>query len=101
MSSQLHVVVIGNGMVGHHLLEQLAPRRRARARLDVTVIGEEPRLAYDRVNLSKFFEGKTAADLSLASAEEYAARRLRGAAGRRRRGHRPRRPDRCAPPRAA
>ena len=24
MSSQLHVVVIGNGMVGHHLLEQLA-----------------------------------------------------------------------------
>jgi nitrite reductase (NADH) large subunit len=70
MSSQLHVVVIGNGMVGHHLLSQLAAAPDA---VRVTVIGEEPRLAYDRVNLSKFFEGKTAADLSLASAEEYAA----------------------------
>ena len=71
MSSQLHVVVIGNGMVGHHLLERSWPAAPEAVR--VTVIGEEPRLAYDRVNLSKFFEGKSAADLALAAPSEYAA----------------------------
>ena len=31
----------------------------------ITVFGEEPRAAYDRVHLSSFFEGKSAAELSL------------------------------------
>ena len=31
MSSQLHVVVIGNGMVGHHLLDQLCGGARGRS----------------------------------------------------------------------
>jgi nitrite reductase (NADH) large subunit len=57
------VVVIGNGMVGHKLLEQLATAPDAG--FEVTVLCEEPRPAYDRVHLSEFFAGKTADDLSL------------------------------------
>ena len=57
------VVVIGNGMVGQRFLEQLA-RTRA-GELEVTVFCEEPRPAYDRVQLTSFFSGKTADDLSV------------------------------------
>ncbi|HWY25745.1 MAG TPA: FAD-dependent oxidoreductase, partial [Nevskia sp.] len=56
------VVVIGNGMVGHKLLEQLVA---AAAELEITVLCEEPRPAYDRVHLSEFFAGKSADELSL------------------------------------
>jgi nitrite reductase (NADH) large subunit len=57
----MKVVVIGHGMVGHKFIEsvQEAPG------VDVTVLCEEPRAAYDRVHLSEFFSGKTADDLSL------------------------------------
>ena len=58
------IVVVGNGMVGHKLLEQLAAAPDAGG-LVVTVLCEEPRPAYDRVHLSEFFAGKTAEDLSL------------------------------------
>jgi nitrite reductase (NADH) large subunit len=57
----MKLVVIGNGMVGHKLLEELADVPD----LAITVLCEEPRPAYDRVHLSEFFSGKTAADLSL------------------------------------
>src|SRR3954468_7201100 len=57
------IVVIGNGMVGQRFLEQLV-RRNADA--EVTVFGEEPRPAYDRVQLTSFFSGKSAADLNIA-----------------------------------
>ncbi len=60
----MKLVVIGNGMVGHKLLEQLADQPD----LDVTVLCEEPRPAYDRVHLSEFFSGKTVEDLSLVAA---------------------------------
>jgi len=59
----MHIVVIGHGMVGHKFLETLAASERQDLR--VTVLGEEPRPAYDRVHLSAFFAGKTADDLSL------------------------------------
>ena len=65
----MKVVVIGNGMVGQRFLEQLAPR----AKLEITVFCEEPRPAYDRVQLTSFFSGKSAADLNLASKEFFAA----------------------------
>ena len=58
------LVVIGNGMVGHKFLEQMI----AKAAIDdwhLVTFCEEPRVAYDRVNLSGFFSGKTAADLTL------------------------------------
>jgi nitrite reductase (NADH) large subunit len=59
----MKVVVIGNGMVGQRFLEQLVPRGDD---FDVTVFCEEPRPAYDRVQLTSFFSGKTADDLNLA-----------------------------------
>ena len=59
----MHIVVIGHGMVGHKFLETLAASGRQDLR--ITVLGEEPRPAYDRVHLSEFFAGKSADDLSL------------------------------------
>ena len=59
----MKVVVIGNGMVGQRFLEQLAKRS---PEADITVFCEEPRTAYDRVQLTSYFAGKTAEDLSLA-----------------------------------
>ncbi|NYE63119.1 nitrite reductase (NADH) large subunit [Duganella sp. 1224] len=59
----MKIIVIGHGMVGHKFLESLATG--GRANLQVTVLCEEPRPAYDRVHLSEFFSGKTAEDLSL------------------------------------
>ena len=49
-------------MVGHKLLEQLVA---AGAEVEVTVLCEESRPAYDRVHLSEFFAGKSADELSL------------------------------------
>src|SRR5260370_10225046 len=60
----MKIVVIGHGMVGHKLLECLADNNPAGG-LDITVLTEEPRPAYDRVRLSEFFSGKSAQDLSL------------------------------------
>ena len=62
----MKIIVIGHGMVGHKFLESLAVA--ARPGLEVTVLCEEPRPAYDRVHLSEFFAGKSADDLSLVPA---------------------------------
>jgi nitrite reductase (NADH) large subunit len=65
------MVVVGNGMVGHHFLEQLVARGGAE-RFDILLMAEEPRLAYDRVHLSEYFQGRTAAELALADRKTYA-----------------------------
>jgi nitrite reductase (NADH) large subunit len=62
----MKLIVVGHGMVGHKLLECLA--QAGAAHLDVTVLCEEARPAYDRVHLSEFFAGKSADDLSLVEA---------------------------------
>ena len=49
------VVVVGHGMVGQRFLESLT--QDSPADLAITMLAEEPRLAYDRVNLTKFFAG--------------------------------------------
>lgn len=59
-----NLVVIGNGMVGHKFLQCLI-ERHASETWNLITFSEEPRVAYDRVNLSGFFSGKTAGDLSL------------------------------------
>ncbi|WP_334189945.1 nitrite reductase large subunit NirB [Noviherbaspirillum sp.] len=61
----MKLLVIGHGMVGHKFLESLYESGIHDA--EVTVLCEEPRPAYDRVHLSEFFSGKSAADLSLVS----------------------------------
>ncbi len=63
----MKVVVVGNGMVGQRFLEQLVSRMSG-ASPEVTVFCGEPRPAYDRVQLTSFFSGKSAADLSLVPA---------------------------------
>ncbi len=63
------LVVIGNGMVGHRLLENIM--RDAPGRFVIDVFCEEPRVAYDRVKLSSFFSGKTAEDLSLVAGDFF------------------------------
>jgi nitrite reductase (NADH) large subunit len=66
MMNGTRIVVIGNGMVGQRFLEQLVNRGGTKgANFEVTAFCEEPRPAYDRVQLTSFFSGKTAADLSL------------------------------------
>jgi nitrite reductase (NADH) large subunit len=62
----MKIIVIGHGMVGHKFLESLADD--GAPHLDVTVLCEESRPAYDRVHLSEFFSGKSADDLSLVPA---------------------------------
>lgn len=69
----MKLVVIGNGMVGQRLLEALSPA----GAVSITVIAEEPRAAYDRVQLSSFFSGKTAADLSLVAADFFQRHAIR------------------------
>lgn len=65
----MKIIVIGHGMVGHKFLEELHQKRPTG--LDVTVLCEEPRMAYDRVHLSEFFAGKSAEDLSLVAPEFF------------------------------
>jgi nitrite reductase (NADH) large subunit len=72
MSRKASLVIVGNGMVGHHLMQRLLDRGGG-AVFQLTVLAEEPRLAYDRVNLSSLFDGKSAADLALASLDRYRA----------------------------
>lgn len=64
MIAKKNLVVIGNGMVGHKFLDEIISSG-AIANWNVTTFCEEPRVAYDRVNLSGYFSGKTATDLSL------------------------------------
>ncbi|MDR0281646.1 MAG: nitrite reductase large subunit NirB [Paucimonas sp.] len=65
------LVIVGNGMVGHHCVEQLI-ERGALARFEVRVFGEERQRAYDRVHLSEYFSGSDAEALALGEASLYA-----------------------------
>src|SRR5436309_690116 len=69
-SVQKTVVVIGNGMVGHRFCERLVEFDPDRTYQIVTFC-EEPRPAYDRVNLTKYFEHRKAEKLALAPPEWY------------------------------
>ncbi|GAB3759024.1 nitrite reductase large subunit NirB [Spirosoma pomorum] len=66
-----NIVVIGNGMVGYKFCEKLLAKNKTGQPLSITVFGEEPRVAYDRVHLSAYFAGKTADDLTMAPEQWY------------------------------
>ena len=70
MTAKKNLIVIGNGMVGHKFLE-LMVSSGATKHWNLITFCEEPRVAYDRVNLSGFFSGKTAGDLSLVAPGFY------------------------------
>lgn len=64
------LIVIGNGMVGHHCVEQLI-ERGALARYRILVFGEETRRAYDRVHLSEYIGGRDAESMAMSDAAFY------------------------------
>ena len=64
------IVVVGNGMVGHKFIENMLNHENADD-YELVTFSEEPRLAYDRVQLSSYFAGATAEDLMLTSESYY------------------------------
>jgi nitrite reductase (NADH) large subunit len=93
------LVIVGNGMVGHKLVDTLVSMG-GNEQWHIVTFAEEPRVAYDRVGLSAYFNGATAEDLCLVEPGAYdvpgltvhvgdrveaidrAARTVRSAAGR-------------------
>jgi len=65
------LIVIGNGMVGHHFLEQFS-QSPAADDYQILVFGEEAQLAYDRVHLSEYLNGSSHSDLAMGTAGWYA-----------------------------
>ena len=59
----MKLVMIGHGMVGHKFIEAIL--EKADDKLEITILAEEPRIAYDRVHLTEYFSGKSAKDYHL------------------------------------
>jgi nitrite reductase (NADH) large subunit len=72
--SKPKLVVIGNGMVGQRFLEELVERGHP---YEISVFCEESRPAYDRVQLSSYFSGASAEDLSLTNLSFFDANGIR------------------------
>ncbi|GAL04743.1 nitrite reductase [NAD(P)H] large subunit [Photobacterium aphoticum] len=65
------IVVVGNGMVGHKFIQDMLAHsalfsaslehasQAGAQRFELVTFTDEPRLAYDRVQLSQYFSGKT------------------------------------------
>lgn len=65
-----HIIVVGNGMVGYKFCEKFVAKEGS-DKYQITVFGEEPRPAYDRVHLSEFFESQDAKALEMAPRSWY------------------------------
>ncbi|GAL25879.1 nitrite reductase [NAD(P)H] large subunit [Vibrio variabilis] len=65
-----HLVVVGNGMVGHHFIAHIISQQ-GHLNYRITVIGEERYAAYDRVQLSSLFSGNSHDSLMLGDEEWY------------------------------
>lgn len=64
------IIVIGNGMVGYKFCEKFIAQSGSEA-FQLTVFGEEPRPAYDRVHLSEYFENQDSKALEMAPKSWY------------------------------
>ena len=65
------LILVGHGMVGHHFLEQCVAQG-LHQRYQIIVFGEEQYAAYDRVHLSEYFAGRSAASLSMVEGDFFA-----------------------------
>ncbi|MBW8191135.1 nitrite reductase large subunit NirB [Neiella marina] len=74
--SKQKIVVVGNGMVGHKFIDTLVNDTKG-DQYEITTFSEEPRLAYDRVQLSAYFSGSTAEDLAMTTPQYYDERGVR------------------------
>ncbi|NQZ32194.1 MAG: nitrite reductase large subunit [Oceanospirillaceae bacterium] len=63
------IVVVGNGMVGHHFISQL--HKSHSDEYEIITFCEESRLAYDRVMLTSYYTGNSADDLAMTTPEQY------------------------------
>ncbi|WP_283431348.1 FAD-dependent oxidoreductase [Neorhodopirellula lusitana] len=68
--STVRLVVVGGGMAAHGFCQRIMESPQ-RSRFSVTVFGEEPRPAYDRVNLSSLLAGRDEAELLLSPRQWY------------------------------
>ncbi len=59
----MKILMIWHGMVGHKFIESVL--EQAGDDIELTILAEEPHLAYDRVHLTEYFSGKSVKDLSL------------------------------------
>jgi len=74
--SPYRVVVVGNGMIGHHFIDQLLDLGEP-GQFEIVTFGEEPRVAYDRMHLTGYFETRSAEPLMMTSAEDYERQQVR------------------------
>jgi len=70
MSDKIKLVVIGNGPVGHNFLEYLVESGQSE-KYQVTVFGEEPLPAYDRVHLTSWFKNQSVDDINMVHDDFY------------------------------
>jgi nitrite reductase (NAD(P)H) len=70
-SLRKRVVVVGLGMVGIAFIEKLMKYDAKTREYDITVLGEEPYLAYNRVGLTSFFEHRKIENLYINPAAWY------------------------------
>ena len=76
------LIIVGNGMVSWRLCRKLVELGVHQTR-SIQVFGEEPVPAYDRVNLTKYFEQDSPNDLLLDSADWYRSNAISLHTGRR------------------
>lgn len=63
----MKIIMIGHGMVGHKCIESIL--EHAGDDVEISILAEEPRMAYDRVHLTEYLSIKTAKELSLCRAD--------------------------------
>jgi assimilatory nitrate reductase electron transfer subunit len=79
-----HVLIVGNGMAGARLAEEIRHRDPDASRFAVTIVGEEPHAAYNRVLLSTVVSGAiTPRDTRLKPDGWWAARHIEVVTGAR------------------
>lgn len=71
-----NLVIIGNGMVGHHFVAEWQKQSVAND-WQLHIIGEEAVSAYDRVHLSEYFQGKSHAELAYCQESDYLAQGIK------------------------
>lgn len=70
MSEKTRVVVVGNGPVSHKFIEEIVASNSA-SNYEISTFSEEPRLAYDRVHLTKWFETRDAETINMVTDNFY------------------------------
>lgn len=76
MTGRRRVVIIGHGMAGARLAEQIRKRDPAAARVSLTILGAEPHPAYNRVLLSAVVGGSLPTDAVLLHDSQWPDRHL-------------------------